>query len=411
MAFDSLNFVSDAGKNIGSMVTGSASSLTSKLGSTISGLSKSGLSLDGLKSVASSKLDSLSNSLNPDTSLSSNFARVSPSELLSSRSNSQTESGDPATAINASQNNQKSQTMEYPLSRDIQTDFMKVKFSKYVRPSAVERGTFNTEMEICLPLPRDLRDTHSVQLNAQATSIVGAMAGTLETLGKELQAKNTSLSMKDYLTEGGGIGYYAAKAAVASSSPLGMSGEQIADTFGQFIGAIPNPHISLFFNGVDIRGAIEFSWLFSPKNAAESMRIKEIIREFKSRTLPSVTNGSGNIMGYPNMVEIELYPWADTNDPTSGLQTMPIYKRGMIESINVNYTPTGLTLFKDDNPVFVIFSFLFQEIEVFTANDFGGNSFDVNQVIEKFEPVYDGLKKAGKSGTSLISNATELFKS
>jgi hypothetical protein len=411
MAFDSLNFVSDAGKNIGSMVTGAASSLTSKLGSTISGLSKSGLSLDGLKSVASSKLDSLSNSLNPDTSLSSNFARVSPSELLSSRSNSQTESGDPATAINASQNNQKSQTLEYPLSRDIQTDFMKVKFSKYVRPSAIERGTFNTEMEICLPLPRDLRDTHSVQLNAQATSIVGAMAGTLETLGKELQAKNTSLSMKDYLTEGGGIGYYAAKAAVASSSPLGKSGEQIADTYGQYIGAIPNPHISLFFNGVDIRGAIEFSWLFSPKNAAESMRIKEIIREFKSRTLPSVTNGSGNIMGYPNMVEIELYPWADTNDPTSGLQTMPIYKRGMIESINVNYTPTGLTLFNDDNPVFVIFSFLFQEIEVFTANDFGGNSFDVNQVVEKAEAFYDGAKKSTKSGTSLIANAVESFKS
>ena len=409
MAFDSLNFVSDAGKNIGSMVTGASSSLTSKLGSTISGLSKSGLSLDGLKSVASSKLDSLSNSLNPDTSLSSNFARVSPSELLSSRSNSQTESGDPATAIKASQNNQKSQTMEYPLSRDIQTDFMKVKFSKYVRPSAVERGTFNTEMEICLPLPRDLRDTHSVQLNAQATSIVGAMAGTLETLGKELQAKNTNLSMKDYLTEGGGIGYYAVKAGVASSSPLGMSGEQIADTFGQYIGAIPNPHISLFFNGVDIRGAIEFSWLFSPKNADESDRIRKIIQQFKTRTLPSVTNGSGNIMGYPNMVEIELYPWAESK---GGLQTMPIYKRGMIESINVNYTPTGLSLFAEDNtPVFVIFSFLFQEIEVFTASDFGGDSFDVNQVVEKAEAFYDGAKKASKNGTSLIANVVESFKS
>ena len=374
MAFDSLNFVSDAGKNIGSMVTGAASSLTSKLGSTISGLSKSGLSLDGLKSVASSKLDSLSNALNPDTSLSSNFARVSPSELLSSRSNSQTESGDPATAVGASQSKQKTQTLEYPLSRDIQTDFMKVKFSKYVRPSAVERGTFNTEMEICLPLPRDLRDTHSVQLNAQATSIVGAMAGTLEMLGNEISG-SSDLSMKDLLTEGGGIGYYAAKAKVASSSPLGMSGEQIADTFGQYIGAIPNPHISLFFNGVDIRGAIEFSWLFSPKNAEESDRIRKIIQQFKSRTLPPVTNGSGNIMGYPNMVEIELYPWAESK---GGLQTMPLYKRGMIESINVNYTPTGLSLFAEDNtPVFVIFSFLFQEIEVFTASDFGGDSFDV----------------------------------
>ncbi len=404
MAFDSLNFVSDTGKNIGSMVTSSASSLTSKLGSTISGLSKSGLSLDGLKTVASSKLDSLSNSLNPDTNLFSNFGRISASELLSSRSNSQKGGGDPSTTVRASQNNQKTQTMKYPLSEDIQTDFMKIKFAKYVRPSAVERGTFNTEMEISLPLPRDLRDTHSVQLNAQATSIIGALTGTLETLGNELLSTNTSLSMKDYLTEGAGVGYYAAKAAMSKASPLGISGEQIADTFGQYIGAVPNPHISLFFNGVDIRGAIEFSWLFSPRNAAESMRIKEIIREFKSRTLPPVSNGSGNLMGYPNMVEIELYPWVDTNDPITGVQTMPIYKRGMIESINVNYTPTGLSLFKDDHPVFVIFSFLFQEIEVFTAEDFGGNSFDANQVVDKAVEVGRNIFQAGEIGGKLLVN-------
>jgi len=404
MSFDSLNFVSDAGKNIGSMVTGAASSLTSKLGSTISGLSKSGLSLDGIKSIATSKLDSLSNALNPDTNLSSNFARVSPNELLSSRSNSQTGSGDPSTAIGANQKNQKTQTLEYPLSKDIHTDFMKVKFSKYVRPSAVERGTFNTEMEICLPLPRDLRDTHSVQLNAQATSIVGAMAGTLEMLGNEFGKFSSDLSMKDLLSEGGGIGYYAAKAAVSSSSPLGMSGEQIADTFGQYIGAIPNPHISLFFNGADIRGAIEFSWLFSPRNADESDRIKQIIQQFKSRTLPKVTNGSGNIMGYPNMVEIELYPWADQK---GGLQTMPIYKRGMIESINVNYTPTGLSLFADDNaPVFVIFSFLFQEIEVFTANDFGSESFDINTIAAKALSTIDNATSSLQTVSSIPSPVT-----
>ena len=92
------------------------------------------------------------------------------------------------------------------------------------------------------------------------------------------------------------------------------------------------------------------------------------------------------------MVEIELYPWAESK---GGLQTMPIYKRGMIESINVNYTPTGLSLFADDNaPVFVIFSFLFQEIEVFTANDFGGDSFDVNSIGAKLLSSGDNLRSA-----------------
>ena len=61
MAFDPLNFAADTGKTIASQVTGVASSLTSSAGNFISGLSKSGLSLDSLRSVAASKLDSLSN--------------------------------------------------------------------------------------------------------------------------------------------------------------------------------------------------------------------------------------------------------------------------------------------------------------------------------------------------------------
>jgi len=72
---------------------------------------------------------------------------------------------------------------------------------------------------------------------------------------------------------------------------------------------------------------------------------------------------------------------------------MPIYKRGMIESINVNYTPTGLSLFAEDNcPVFVIFSFLFQEIEVFTANDFGAGSFDVSSIESNVLSSVDGVR-------------------
>jgi hypothetical protein len=107
------------------------------------------------------------------------------------------------------------------------------------------------------------------------------------------------------------------------------------------------------------------------------------------------------------MVEIQLYPWADTTDPTSGIQSMPIYKRGMIESINVNYTPTGLSLFDDDNPVFVIFSFLFQEIEVFTANDFGAGSFDVTQILDKGQTDYNNLKGAAKGASSILGSVKD----
>ncbi len=64
MAFDPLNFTSNAGKTIGSLATQSASAVTSGLsGNFINGLSKTGLSLDSLKSVSAEKMDSLNSSL------------------------------------------------------------------------------------------------------------------------------------------------------------------------------------------------------------------------------------------------------------------------------------------------------------------------------------------------------------
>jgi hypothetical protein len=395
MAFDPLNFVADTGKTIASQVTGVASSVTSSAGNFISGLSKSGLSLDSLKSVAASKLDSLSNFLQGDTDLTSNFSRITQQQLVSGRSSS---SSDPEQNVPKSQKEGDTVFITYP--PDLGDHWLSVEFMKYDRPSAINPVKFHSEFTVNLPLPSQLADTFAVRLSPQDTGLLGAVANQLESAKKEFSRQGAS-DIQTLLNDSAGFAVQAGQQAVggAVGAILGVSGEQVVGTMAQAAGMIPNPHISVFFQGVDIRPAMEFSWMFSPRNVVESALIKDIIKKFKQRILPEVSASAQNLMSYPYMVQLTLHPW-------NGNQTMPVYKRGLIEGMNVNYTPGGLSFFDDTstNPVFVTFSFTFHEIEVFTANDFGQNN-NIGDVAGYVSEKADKAYQAGKEGVANLAKA------
>lgn len=368
--FDPLKFAADSGKSIGSMVTQAASGLTSNLGNFITNLSGSGLSLSSLKSVASNKLDSATNFLNGDPS----FSRASQQALAAMRSKSI--DTDPVKAALKSQEAQNTSFDKYPLT--LGEHFIRIEFSKYDRPGPMSPAKFNTLYTVHLPLPKDISETHSLRIDPQETGLLTAMMSNAKSLGNVIgglaSGDTSKFDTTQLANQGLGLMYQGAKHIAGDYSFKGISGEQALGMAGQYMGAVPNPHISVFFNGVDIRPAMEFSWLLSARNERESNIIKNIIKEFKKRVLPTVTPGDQNIMSYPQMVKLSLHPWnngLNTGADWSG--TMPIYKVGLINSININYSPEGLSFFKDvdSSPVFVIFSFTFQELEVWTANDYG----------------------------------------
>ena len=148
---------------------------------------------------------------------------------------------------------------------------------------------------------------------------------------------------------------------------------------------------------------MEFSWLLSARNQAESSKIKDIIRQFKRRVLPAVSVSSQNVMAYPQMVRLTLMPWGETfaeNSASNWSGTMPIYKLGLISAINVNYSPNGLSFFNDGmaSPVFVVFSFTFQEIEVITGQDYGNNDSpkvtkeDIDKLVSGAKNVFSNIE-------------------
>lgn len=369
--FDASKYASDSGKSISSMVTQTASGLTSNLGNYISNLSGSGLSLSSLKSVASNKLDASTNFLNGDPS----FSRVSQQSLAMMRSKSI--DTDPVKAVLKSQEGQNTTLVKYPLT--LGDYFISIEFAKYDRPGPMSPAKFSTLYTVHLPLPKDISETHSIQLDPQETGLLTSLISNAKTLGNVIgglaSGDTSKFDTSQLANQGLGLVYQGVKSFASGVNIAGISGEQVVGMAGQYMGAVPNPHISVFFNGVDIRPPMEFSWLLSARNERESNIIKNIIKEFKKRVLPTVSQDDGNnIMGYPQMVKLSLHPWnGGLTNSADWTGTMPIYKVGLINSINVNYSPEGLSFFKDvdSSPVFVVFSFTFQELEVWTANDYG----------------------------------------
>jgi hypothetical protein len=395
MAFDPLNFTSNAGKTIGSLATQSASAVTSGLsGNFISNLSKTGLSLDSLKSVASDKMDSLNSSLSGVAGY-----RITQQDLFKSRSAS---SSEPITAVNQSRESQQTKQERFPLSLS-DTEYMLIEFSKYDRPSPLMPAKFNTEYSVSLPLPRDLSEQHSVRINPQDTGLLGMFTDQIKSIMNGVTGTEKR-SSSDLAEDSVGIMYAGAKNLASSINVAGISGEQAAETAGQFLKAVPNPHISVFFNGVDMRQPMEFSWLFTARNVTESNKIKNIIKQFKKRTLPAVSTGAQNLMSYPQMVRLTLFPWGEQFIPGSEWSgTMPMYKLGLISAIHVNYSPNGLSFFNDDmsSPVFVVFSFTFQEIEVITGKDYGN---DDGPTLAK-----DAMNGLGKIKDYLVDKGSKLL--
>jgi hypothetical protein len=395
MAFDPLNFTSNAGKTIGSLATQSASAVTSTLsGNFINGLSKTGLSLDSLKSVSAEKMDSLNSSLSGVAGY-----RITQQDLFKSRSADS--SSEPIATVTQSRESQQTKQERFPLNLS-DAEYMQIEFSKYDRPSPLMPAKFNTEYSVALPLPRDLSEQHSVRINPQDTGLLGMFTDQIKSIVDTAQGKGSNNDVQDSV----GLMYAGISTAVQQSGIgiPGLSGEQVAQTAGQFLKAVPNPHISVFFNGVDMRPPMEFSWLFTARNPTESSKIKNIIKQFKQRTLPAVSKGAQNLMAYPQMVRLTLFPWGEKfNQNGNWTGTMPMYKLGLISAIHINYSPNGLSFFNDpqSSPTFVVFSFTFQEIEVITGQDYGNN--DHPEVTKK------DIDKLVKGGIAILSNVEKNF--
>lgn len=240
--------------------------------------------------------------------------------------------------------------------------YTKLEFNKYVRPTPQVAPTLELKHTVILPVPKDLEESLNVRLSQDDA---GMGAAILTALTNVVGGAN----------------------AVDEAVPLIVQGaaKKLNDLTkgqaGQVAGAIPNPYVTLMFNGVDLR-TFTFTWKFAPRNVTESEMLRAIIQLFKGSALPTYSSTDG-VLQYPLMCKMTLMAQDGSWDPNTSLEgggkfqegSHPIigFKNALIENVTVNHSPNGIPSFFAGTslPTFYQVSITLKEIEYFTAEDYG----------------------------------------
>lgn len=385
-------FVQDAAKSLLGKIAGNyiTNFTNSSLGETLASL---GNTYDSIKSLGTISADSILNGAAKSFFTSSGLNRVfgrinlNPGEYESNiRPETKIGQGGPG-------------VLAFP--DDLGKYYMSFHFKKYVRPAPFVDAATQIVKSIYLPLPRELIEGHSLNLNAQPLGTVGGLADMLQYAAAEQSGSKDGAA---YAADGTVAGARAAgaagavavsksailKKAVALGMIAGVNGET-GRVIGQTIGGAVNPNLSVSFEGPTLR-EFNFNWDFSPENADESDALKEILNEMKKLSLPALAQEqSAMFLAYPHIVEVRIHP--DDLIP---------YKQCLVKSININYSPNGIpSFFKGTRaPTSITLSLNVQEIEYFLSEDFGGTSG------EKADDMMNRLDQLQSSAMDTISSIT-----
>jgi len=274
--------------------------------------------------------------------------------------------------------------------------YCRLMIGKYKRPAPFQLGTWDITSRINLPLPDILQDNTSVKYNGVELESVGdfingnvgsGIAGIASRNVGSAASKLISSSagamagaLTERFTKSGNMGDViggAVTEGVANAFPA----DKMQTAFEQIVGAAPNPNPSVAFQGPNLR-EFQLTWTFFPRSEAESINIHRIINKLKRASLPrNSISGSGAILDYPDMCQLNFFPW-DDNTLNVSESTNPWFwspnsiikiKKCVMNNVSVDYNASNIPGFfaGNEKPVAVRLSIGFSEIEYMLSNDWG----------------------------------------
>lgn len=259
--------------------------------------------------------------------------------------------------------------------------YTKLEFNKYVRPTPQVAPTLELNHTVILPVPKDLEESLNVRLSQDDAGMGYGITNALINAanGQDIVDEATNLILQG-------------TAKKLNDLTKGQA--------GQVAGAIPNPYVTLMFNGVDLR-SFTFTWKFAPRNVTESEMLRAIIQLLKGSALPTYSSTDG-VLQYPLMCKMTLMAQDGSWDPNTKLEgggkfqegSHPIigFKNALIENVTINHSPNGIPSFFAGTslPTFYQVSITLKEIEYFTAEDYGRKP-GTDMYKELFERAQSGL--------------------
>lgn len=250
---------------------------------------------------------------------------------------------------------------------EIASAHFRLSIYKYERFSAYNSNdSFNdTPINIYLPVPENV--TSGVNVN-YAQKDIGFYGDAMNSDLAQTVISNRK-SGRDFLD---GVNSEDASSLIAlvgkraAYSTLESANEVVGGLAGRIAGEIPNPMPTVFFKGLELR-TFTFSWKLVPRNQGESETIREIIKTIKKNSLPG---NQDNFLSYPSVFEPAIINRVSSGSDFESTTTFTKYKKCVVRSMMVNYTPEGTSaFFYDGNPCSVILNIDVQEVENYTQED------------------------------------------
>lgn len=240
-------------------------------------------------------------------------------------------------------------------------------FRKYQRVRPNQPLTTKLEGTMRLPLPLNLSDNYTIQVNDTKLDLLGNAPSDVLAAGKA--------KMEDYVNQiksgKGAIQFIKDTALEIAAVTPGISdtGASGSTTIGQLAqletGLIRNPHLTTLFDGVRVK-SYSFNWKLSPRSEAEARQLESILTYIKAYMHPEINPNSGGFaLDYPYLASLEFVVGENA--------TVPKVDTSFITGLTINSSGSGTPAFyKDGRSVSLDVTIGFQEINIKTRRDFLG---------------------------------------
>ena len=245
--------------------------------------------------------------------------------------------------------------------------------TSYESKTAIGSGQEMSSIALYIP-PNALTTTYGANYEGMNSAALMAEAGgAIQDAFTEKGKSAISGSLSKIGIQGG-----------ATSAALGFASKLIP-TLGTAIGAgaglAVNNHMALVYKGPNSFRSHTFNFMFFPKENTESVRVRDIVKDFKNGMLPRMA-GAGKDQSGENMNgrlsspffksprhwTIKLLSHGKPN--TFYVDMFPPKMKHVITNMTVNYDPQSIVSFhRDGAPVQTNLSLTFQELDFVTSSD------------------------------------------
>jgi len=276
--------------------------------------------------------------------------------------------------------------------------YFRLQIGTYNRQNLNVKGSFDTELTMNLPLPKDLSDTQLVVFDQTPLNpILGNALNVGYNASVSAQGEAATKNVKDNVMNSIGGG------AIAATTLLPGGAGFIANTGLGLAGYSPNQFLTILLRGPQYK-QYSFEWDLAPKSVNETISLCTMLTSLKNASAPGYAGG-GAFFRFPKIFKLALMP-------NSGL--MYKFKPSVMTRIIVDYAGGGAPAFRrsmstksngeDNAPAIYRLHLTFTELE-FWLNGNYNLSTDPDDVYDRIETSTGDLRRQIERS---VSNAVDL---